>query len=123
MSGSPATAADIEAAFADVRSELERDQLNRVRLSEIEERLAAIAEVLERRVGDAEARNGRTPDVVLADLALKNLCDTLGWARLYRKHASYAERRERIGEALWSASGAMERLDGLDGNAGTVGLA
>lgn len=110
MRRSIATAATIDADIADVRSELQRERLDRAQLSEVEDRLSRIADALENALKDVEGTDGHTPDVVLADLALQNVRDTLGWARLYRKHASYAERRARIGEALWSAAGAWERL-------------
>jgi hypothetical protein len=101
-----------------VESRLRDEHLGRRDLSEMESALGTVRDEARRQVGAAETVHGQSPDVVLAQSAVRAMDEALDWLQIYRRFATLAERRERIDYARWTALGAIRLLKRMPEGAG-----
>jgi hypothetical protein len=97
-----------------MRRQLIRYPLSRRELSDLERALADLAAELAPMVRAARAQDGLTPAVKLAAAGLTAAEESSSWARMYRKHAPLAQRREYISVGLEGAIGVLLALRGAD---------
>jgi hypothetical protein len=116
MNYTQAPAAGMEERCVAIQRELRRDRLGRRELSGFERDLEWLLDELALRWRNLAAELGPTPEVRLAQAALRALEESVRWARSFRKHAPLRERRERIERGLEGAAGAallLRRVESL----------